>query len=1132
MSRLRRNLFAAGVLALVWPVLSPGKGADGRLPVLTSIGQLRGLSKEQANRHYPVHVRGVVTFFHIAPPDLAPRDGELSTNFFIQDASGGNWVRIEPGSAPLKAGYLVEVDGLTEQAEFAPDIVHARWRVLGRAPLPQAVRSEFGQLASTEEDSRWVEIQGIVRSAGMVKQDLRIEVAMDGGRVSAYVPDFRAGVPAGLIDAKVRLQGVCGAIFNVKNQLRGVTLFVPSMEQVHILKRGADDPFSLPVRSIDSVLRFTAGGAAGHRVRLQGRVTLQRPRRFLFLQDGDGSMRVESRQALRLQPGQKVDAVGFPEIATFGPVLREATLRASADIDKLQPEATTGQAILEDRKDGVLVQIDAKLLDRTTAPGEQILIAASGGAVIQAELEEPAANMRLARLQPGSVVRLTGVTSLRDEADGSPGAIHLLLRSARDITILSKPSWLTFRRAAWGIAGMAGLVIAIAAWLAVLRRKLSQQTRIIQQRLETESALEKRYRQLFERNLAGVYRMSQAGEILDANDACARILGYQNRSELLGQAGREFMLREPILKRLSDGKRITSSEVSLRLKNGSEIWVLVNASLLEDEGEPTIEGTVIDITELKEAVRTLEERTSYLHALITNNPLGVVVINARGRVISCNRAFEQLFLFSSAEILGRDIDELVIQQNAATSFNGQLRLLAAGETTFNTVQAWRTDGTSIELEVRGVPIITDGTIAGFYAIYEDISARVAAEKELRATKESAETANRAKSEFLANMSHEIRTPLNGVLLAAELAADENLSPTQREYLDTIRASGESLLLLLNDLLDLSKIEAGKMELHSATFSIEACLESCIGLMEGRAKQKCLNLSLEIAEGCPDLVKGDSLRLRQVILNLLGNAVKFTHRGSVTVRVRYTGMRSERLLYEFSIEDTGIGIPADKHAAVFKKFEQADTSTTRRFGGTGLGLAISRRLVELLGGRIWLKSEVGQGSIFYFTATFSAAHEHNLEDTDGSALTPLEGTGSLRILLAEDNAINKRLAVRLLEKDGHSVAAVETGTDAVNACTQGSFDIVLMDIHMPEMDGIEAARTIRIRERESGRHTPIIAMTASAMKEDREACVDAGMDAFLSKPICAAELLATLRELSASTKASTAVRSEEQSTIAS
>ncbi len=1079
------------------------------LPVLTSIRQIRTLSREQANRQYPVHIRGVVTFFYVVP-DLS--NTAMSTNMFVQDSSGGNWVKASLTQTPLKAGDLIDLYGHTAESDFAPDIVEARWQLIGSAPLPAAKREEFGPLASTTQDSLRVEIEGVIQSVDLVQGALRLDIAMDSGHVTAYIPNGNSNIPAGLVDSKIRARGVCGAMFNGKGQLRGVNLFVPSLSDVQVLEPGPLAPFALPAQSLSRILRFTFDGTSGHRVKVRGVVTLQRPGQFVFLKGEDGSIRADSNQRIGLRPGEEVEAVGFRAFGDYGPILQLANFRIVGRTEPPLAERTTVAQLLQDQRNNELVQMDAQLLDRILTSGEQILIVKSGATVFQAQLEDDLSISQLMTIEPGSQLRLTGICSVKDQPGSGTTTLRLLLRSAQDVLVLSRPSWWNFQHGIWVFGSMGVLLIAIGAWLSVLRRKVKMQTEVIKRRLETEAALEQRYRQLFERNLAGVYRMDEAGRILDANDACARILGYIDRQDLLGRGAEEFILRDTILKRLSSAHRTTSSEISLRLENGKEIWVLVNADLLDSDAGQVIEGTVIEITELKQTVRTLEERTTYLHALITNNPLGVLAMNADGRVLTCNQAFEEMFQVRSADVIGRDAEELVDRPQKSLDGEKQLSVIAAKKTTCAVTRRKRPDGRWIDLEVHTVPIIIGDRITGFYAIYQDISERVAAESELRATKEAAEAANKAKSEFLANMSHEIRTPMNGVLLAAELATAESPTPVQREYLDTIRNSGESLLLLLNDLLDLSKIEAGKMEVHLSDFSIHRCLRECVKLLDPRARQKCLKVSVHIDEELPEFASGDSLRLRQILLNLIGNAVKFTQRGSITVTAKFLGIRDGHLVCQFSVCDTGIGIPQEKQAAVFREFEQADASTTRRFGGTGLGLAISTKLVQLMGGRIWLESELGRGTTFHFTASFLPASFHKSSGALSAAARTRASRNGLRILLAEDNLINQRLAIRLLEKAGHSVVAIGNGKQAIEAFSRERFDLILMDVHMPEVDGIEATRQIRRLEVMTARHIPIIAMTASAMKEDREACLTAGMDAYMSKPICAEELLATLNSL--------------------
>jgi len=521
-----------------------------------------------------------------------------------------------------------------------------------------------------------------------------------------------------------------------------------------------------------------------------------------------------------------------------------------------------------------------------------------------------------------------------------------------------------------------------------------------------------------------------------------------------------------------------------------------------------------DATDRKRAEDALRRSELRFRRLVESNLIGVFVGNASGQITEANDQSLKMLGYDRADLDAGKLrwDQLTPPDQVHVSLRMAQELAAGGVTAPVETEYLRKDGSRHPVLIGLASL--GNTQREAIGIVLDLTNRKRIEEEMRRAKETAELANSAKSEFLANMSHEIRTPMNGIIGALDLVLDTTLATEQREYIGLAKASAESLLGILNDLLDLAKIEARKLDLNPADFHLRQCLEAATRMFSARAREKRLDLSCEIPSGVPDTLIGDDLRLKQVIANLLGNAVKFTSRGGVALVVTLaTPLPDQRTRLQFTVRDTGLGIPPEKQKLIFEPFSQADSSTTRRFGGTGLGLTICSRLVELMGGRIWVESAPNQGSEFHFTAEFGVGQEKQPEPQVAVPSTPHEvpvtAQRCLRILLAEDDQVNQVVTVRLLQKQGHQVEVAPSGPDVLRALQNGSFDVVLMDVHMPGMDGLEVTAAIRESEKTSGRRLPIIAMTASAMQGDREKCLAAGMDDYISKPIRAPMLFERL-----------------------
>jgi PAS domain S-box-containing protein len=506
-------------------------------------------------------------------------------------------------------------------------------------------------------------------------------------------------------------------------------------------------------------------------------------------------------------------------------------------------------------------------------------------------------------------------------------------------------------------------------------------------------------------------------------------------------------------------------------------------------------GAFADMATERYALAYESERSAQrFKSLLESAPDAMLILEADGAIALANRQAEILFACPSAELVGQRVRALLPDMPADWPMAKAWELVAL-----------RTDGVGVPVEIRLSPIYgDDGPVVS--AAIRDITERKERERELAAALAEAQQASRLKSTFLANMSHEIRTPMNGVMGMVGLLLDTELDAMQRDYIETMAGSAESLLAILNDILDISKIEAGKLTVEDNPFNLRHAIESDLGPLTLKAQQQGLEFLVVFEDSVPNVVRGDRLRLRQVISNLVSNAIKFTPAGQVAVRVGTAPSGRVR----FEVSDTGIGIAPEQQAQLFEPFAQGDSSTTRRYGGTGLGLTICKQLVQLMGGEITVDSTLGRGSRFGFTLSLpmvlAAPAGEPVRVPGRSGPTHVERG---RVLVVEDNAVNRKVAVAFLDKLGYVSDVANDGVEALEMMTAARYDLVLMDCQMPRMDGYEAAA--RIRATEQDRHTPIVAMTASAMASDRDRCLAAGMDDFLSKPLDRSLLETTLRQ---------------------
>ena len=557
-------------------------------------------------------------------------------------------------------------------------------------------------------------------------------------------------------------------------------------------------------------------------------------------------------------------------------------------------------------------------------------------------------------------------------------------------------------------------------------------------------------------------------------------------------------------------------EEKISMMNRRQVWRVLAAKA--ESLQQTNEELERTLDELRAARERAMHSAGLLSAVLDAVAEGIMTLDEDGVIVFANQEAIDTWGSQQGEFVGQPITKLMPQAFLGASAQGFGPFVRSAECGMLgrrvEREGQRGDGRRFPLEIQVAETqAQDHTL--FTAAVRDISDRKQAEMQLREAKDVAEAATLARSMFLANMSHEIRTPMNGVIGMADLLARSGLPAEQQAQADVIRQSGTDLLRIINDILDFSKIESRKLELEDREFDLRACLQRSVAPFVPQAENKRVELALNVADAVPNVIRGDSVRLRQVLGNLIGNAVKFTEQGRIELDVDYSerdGLAGE---LRCRVGDTGIGIPAERLPSLFESFTQADSSTTRRFGGTGLGLAISKHLVEMMGGEIEVHSEVGAGTVFAFSVV--APRGEGSSDAPACEMSApaaldraMADAHPLRVLLAEDNVVNQRVIEAMLARMGYRVEVAGNGVEALAALERSSFDVVLMDVQMPVMDGYEATR--RILERYAPDERPhIIGVTASAMEADRARCLEVGMFAFVPKPVLPEALARALME---------------------
>jgi signal transduction histidine kinase/ActR/RegA family two-component response regulator len=1055
---------AAAILTLALTVSFPGCNWrwSKALPVLTSVAEIHKLSPEDADRHYPVRLKAVTVF-----------DDPIASLLVVQDSSSSIRVELQDPRIQFNQGDWLVLRGVTARGQFFPMVRNATAQAVGRAPLPPPVRINVTDLGLPQRQDQYAEIRGIARSWTTLHDGhTNIQVDSGGTIFDVILRDIHGVDPAKLIGAVVTFRGLPTTPFSLTGAVLFRQLTVDGnwdirLESGPAANAGPPPRASAPPLLQAAKIRSVRSAAGKVPVRLRGAISYYDPDyHILFFQDSTAGIYVATPGLLPVQQGDLVDVEGVVDLNGFAPMVSDARFRKLGRIRLPDPPMVPLAELFSGKLDSQRVTAEGVVQSVVRRNGHLHIELEVAAGLYRYRVHLPyAVSLPLPMHLVDSTVRIRAVAGSVFNSRGQMVGAVLYAPSLQDIEILrpGQPA------AAAPIRPIGGLL------------RFSQAVEW-EHRVRVRGTVEywrARSREAFVADeTAGVLVRTKQEESFQPGDR-VDVVGFAvsgGYSPVLGNAE---------IRKLSAGKappgipidaqgalggefdgRLVTTEAylvnrvngaagqTLSLEAGS---ILFNATMESDnEGDPLEnlrDGSLLRLTGVCTVERAENDGVAHAFRILLRGPADVQVVR-------------------EASWLTRE------RTVAAAGWMGAVATMSA-------VWIW-----VLRRRVRQQTAM--------------IRSKLENEASLKL---AAQAASRAKSEFLANMSHEIRTPMNGIVGMQQLIGGTALDAEQRGYLDAAQSSAQSLLALLNGILDLSKIEAGRMELERADFAVRPLLDEILRPLQPIAQQKGLQLTGVVSDDVAAAVNGDALRLRQVLLNLIANALKFTHLGGVTVTVERASEWDGGVELRFFVSDTGIGIGPEQRDAVFEAFRQADNSITRRYGGTGLGLAISARLVQLMEGEIALESQPGQGATFTFTARFARAH---LAPPAANAVEPAaaapRAAHSQHILVAEDNPINQTVITRTLEKAGHQVALAQDGREALHIWAASHFDVIFMDMQMPELDGLEATREIRRREQDTGERICIMAMTANAMSGDRERCLAAGMDGYFTKPMRAQEVL--------------------------